>query len=316
MVAARTHDQLPETRRDTWRSDAEAGDKVSEGMESLRELLARYGLHARKDLGQHFLTDPGILNKIVAAADLTAADTVLEIGPGPGMLTRHLAQAAGRVVAVELDDGMVALLRSELAGLAGVTIVHGDILRLDPPSLVGETGAQQPAGAEGPFRYAVVANLPYYISSAAIRHLLEATPPPERLVLTLQQEVAQRIVAQPGDMSLLAVSVQFFGRPRIVVRIPAGAFVPPPQVDSAVLRIDTYAAPPVDVAGRKSFFRVVKAGFSQKRKQLKNALSAGLALPGEAVVATLVEAGIAPARRAETLSLDEWTALARAFDRG
>jgi 16S rRNA (adenine1518-N6/adenine1519-N6)-dimethyltransferase len=270
-------------------------------------------LHARKELGQHFLTDPGILRKIVAAAELTPADTVLEIGPGPGLLTRQLAGAAGRVVAVEIDEGMVTLLRAELAGLPGVTIVHGDILRMNPPRLVAEA-----LDVSGPLEicppYAVVANLPYYISSAAIRHLLEAAPPPERLVLTLQQEVAQRIVAQPGDMSLLAVSVQFFGRPRIVARIPAGAFVPPPQVDSAVIRIDTYPAPPVAVPARASFFRVVKAGFSQKRKQLRNALSGGLALPVEAVVAALVEAGVAPDRRAETLSLDEWAALARALD--
>lgn len=285
---------------------APVGDNVAERPESLGDLLARYGLRPRKELGQHFLTDPAILRRIVAAADLSAEDTVLEVGPGPGFLTRHLAQVAGRVVAVELDDGMVALLRQELAGLPGVTVVHGDILQLDPPRLIAAAGAP---------RYSVVANLPYYISSAAIRHLLEAEPPPQRLVLTLQHEVAQRIVARPGDMSLLAVSVQFFGRPRIVARIPAGAFVPPPQVDSAVLRIDTFAVPPVDVPTRAGFFRVVKAGFGQRRKQLRNALSGGLALPVATAVAGLEAAGVAPTRRAETLSLDEWAALARVFDR-
>ena len=274
--------------------------------ESLSDLLARYGLRPRKELGQHFLTDPGLLRKIVAAADLSRDDTVLEVGPGPGFLTRHLAGAAGQVVAVELDAGMVGLLRAELAALPGVTIVHGDILQLDPPRLIATTNAP---------RYIVVANLPYYISSPAIRHLLEAEPPPVRLVLTLQLEVAERIVAQPGDMSLLAVSVQFFGRPRIVARIPAGAFVPPPQVDSAVLRIDTFARPPVAVSTRAGFFRVVKAGFSQRRKQLRNALSAGLALSVTETLAALEAAGVAPTRRAETLSLDEWAALARAFDR-
>ena len=285
---------------------APGGDNRAGRPENLGDLLARYGLRPRKELGQHFLTDPGILRKIVAAADLSADDTVLEVGPGPGFLTRHLAGAAARVVAVELDAGMVALLRNELAGWPGVTIVHGDILQLDPPRLIAATNVP---------RYIVVANLPYYISSAAIRHLLEADPPPERLVLTLQQEVAQRIVAQPGDMSLLAVSVQFFGRPRIVARIPAGAFVPPPQVDSAVLRIDTFALPPVAVPTRAGFFRVVKAGFSQKRKQLRNALSAGLGLSVTETVAGLEAAGVGPTRRAETLSLDEWAALARAFDR-
>jgi len=281
-------------------------DNLAGRPESLGDLLARYGLRPRKELGQHFLTDPAILRKIVAAADLSADDTVLEVGPGPGFLTRHLAGVAGRVVAVELDAGMVALLRKELAGLPGVTIVHGDILQLDPPRLIAATDAPP---------YIVVANLPYYISSAAIRHLLEAEPPPGRLVLTLQQEVAERIVARPGAMSLLAISVQFFGHPRIVARIPAGAFVPPPQVDSAVLRIDTFAFPPLAVPTRAGFFRVVRAGFSQRRKQLRNALSGGLGLSVSETVAGLEAAGVAPTRRAETLSLDEWAALARVFDR-
>ena len=157
--------------------------------------------------------------------------------------------------------------------------------------------------------------MPYYITSAAIRHLLEAVPPPNRLVLTVQREVAQRIVALPGDMSLLAVSVQFYGQPRIVARIPAGAFVPPPKVDSAVVSIDTYhgagvgLAPPVEVADVKAFFRVVRAGFGQKRKQLKHALAAGLGLPAAEVTAALARAGLDPQRRAETLNLAEWANL-------
>ena len=276
---------------------------------TLRALLERYGLRARKELGQHFLCDPHILERIVRAAELTPDDTVLEIGPGPGMLTHQLARAAGRVVAVELDQGMVNLLRAEMADLANVEIVHGDILKLDPPCLVQPSPGR--FNATAPTRYSVVANLPYYITSAAIRRLLESVPPPERLVLTLQLEVAQRIVALPGDMSMLAVSVQFYGQPHLVARIPAGAFVPAPQVDSAVLRIDTYPTPPVDVPTRAGFFRVVKAGFSQKRKQIKNALSAGLALHTDGVVAALLQAGIEPQRRAETLSLDEWAALTR-----
>jgi 16S rRNA (adenine1518-N6/adenine1519-N6)-dimethyltransferase len=162
-----------------------------------------------------------------------------------------------------------------------------------------------------PLEYVVVANLPYYITSAAMRHLLEADPPPTLLVLTVQREVALRIVARPGDMSLLAVSVQFYGQPRIVARIPAGAFVPPPQVYSAVVRIDTFPTPPIDVADIQAFFRVVRAGFGQKRKQLKNALAAGLGLPAAEVSAALTRAGVDPRRRAQTLSLDEWAGLAR-----
>jgi len=266
---------------------------------TLRALRERHGLQPRKELGQHFLSDLNILNKIIRAADLTANTPVLEIGPGPGMLTRRLAQTAGRVVAVELDDGMVHLLRGELAHLPNVEIVHGDILKLYPPTLMG------PAATA----YVVVANLPYYITSAVLRHVLEAVPSPLRLVLTVQLEVAQRIVAGPGDMSLLAVSVQYYGQPRIVARIPAGAFVPPPQVDSAVLRVDTYRCPPNDAPGRDDFFRVVRAGFGQKRKQLKNALVGGLGLPEATVVAALSRAGVAPQRRAETLGLAEWAAL-------
>ncbi|MGQ9500732.1 MAG: 16S rRNA (adenine(1518)-N(6)/adenine(1519)-N(6))-dimethyltransferase RsmA [Anaerolineae bacterium] len=268
--------------------------------ESLGVLLQRYGLHTRKALGQHFLADPGLLDKIVAVAELPAEAHVLEIGAGPGLLTRRLAAATRHVVAVELDDGFVALLRRELAHMTNVTIVHGDILELDVPTLIDVP-------------YAVVANLPYYITSAVLRQLLQCVPPPFRLVLTMQREVAQRIVAAPGSLSLLAVSVQFYGRPRIVMRIPAGAFVPPPQVDSAVLRIDTYERPPVDVPSPEDFFRVVRAGFSQRRKQLHNALSTGLGLSADQTIKVLSAAGIAPSRRAETLSLTEWAALTRAL---
>jgi 16S rRNA (adenine1518-N6/adenine1519-N6)-dimethyltransferase len=311
----------------------------------VRELLDKYNLRPRKGLGQHFLADPHILRKIVEAAELSPDTAVLEIGPGLGTLTRLLARAAGRVVAVELDGAMIGLLREELAYLPNLELVQGDILQLDPvalirgskfpnlprptrqPALPAPVGAAQVARASGPGgrqspdlrspslqsppTYIVVANLPYYITSAAIRHLLEAEPPPRRLTLTVQREVAERMVARPGNMSLLAVSVQFYGRPRIVAKIPAGAFVPPPKVDSAVVRIDTYDAPPVQSPGAEAFFRVVRAGFGQKRKQLKNALAAGLRLSPAQVVGAMNRAGLDPHRRAQTLSLDEWASLAR-----
>jgi 16S rRNA (adenine1518-N6/adenine1519-N6)-dimethyltransferase len=275
---------------------------------SVRELLSKYGLHPRKGMGQHFLADPNILRKIVGAAELVPGAVVLEIGPGLGTLTRWLAQAAGRVVAVELDEGMIGLLREELAHLPNVKLVHGDILELDPVALIRDPQSSSPGSS---LAYAVVANLPYYITSAAIRHLLEAKPPPQRLVLTVQYEVARRIVAEPGEMSLLAVSVQFYGQPRIVARIPAGAFVPSPKVDSAVVRVDTYSAGPVRVPDVETFFRVVRAGFGQKRKQLKNALGAGLGLSPAAIAAAMSQAGIEPQRRAQTLSLAEWVGLVR-----
>lgn len=277
---------------------------------SVRELLDKYNLHPRKGLGQHFLADPNILRKIVEAAELSPEEAVLEIGPGLGTLTRWLARAARRVVAVELDQNLVALLRVELSHLANLEVVHGDILQLAPGVLVhgfDVSDLQSPPG------YTLVANLPYYITSAVIRHVLEADVPPRRLVLSVQYEVARRMVALPDDMSLLAVSVQFYGRPRVVARIPAGAFVPPPKVDSAVVRIDTYGVPPLDVPDTETFFRVVRAGFGQKRKQLRNALSAGLGLPPAQVAAIMAQAGIEPQRRAQTLSLVEWAGLAREF---
>ncbi|MBN1218083.1 MAG: ribosomal RNA small subunit methyltransferase A [Anaerolineae bacterium] len=269
-------------------------------------------MRPRKGLGQNFLVDPAHLAKIVATADLAPTDTVLEIGPGLGTLTRWLADAAGRVITVELDPGMVALLRNELGHLPNLTIVEADILQTDLEALLSGSGqfsqSLTPEIPSLPFK--VVANLPYYITSAVVRHLLETSLRPERLVITVQKEVAQRIVAKPGQMSLLAVSVQFYGEPTLVHHIPAGAFYPPPRIDSAVVRIDTFARPSLAVADVGQFFRVVKAGFGQKRKQLKNSLAAGLHRPASQIVNAMEQAQIDPTRRAETLSLAEWGRLA------
>lgn len=277
-------------------------------MESLSTLLKKYNLQPRKGLGQNFLVDPHHLAKIVEIAELTPADTVLEIGPGPGTLTRLLAAAAGQVIAVELDPGMVNLLRHELP-YPNLTIIEADILQTPVESLIHNY--QLPItthSLQSPYK--VVANLPYYITSAVLRHVLETTPRPQRVVVTVQKEVAQRMVAKPGDLSLLAVSVQFYGQPKLVHHIPAGAFFPPPKVDSAVVRIDTYTKPPVPVTDVGQFFRVVKAGFGQKRKQLKNSLSAGLHQSAAVIGPALHQADIDPTRRAETLSLAEWARLA------
>lgn len=282
------------------RSDAAITEANYAGhTKTVRQLLRAYGLRPQKGLGQNFLEDPAILQRIVDAAELTADDLVLEVGPGLGTLTRLLALSAGRVLAVELDERLTAILPEILADCPNVEIIHGDILDLDPADFFPE----QAAG------YKVVANLPYYITSAVLRHLLESPARPRLMVLTLQREVARRLMAGPGEMSLLAVSVQFYGQPRIVARIPAGAFYPPPQVDSAVVRIDVYDRRPVHVNDAHGFFRVVRAGFGQRRKQLRNALSRGLDLPVGEVVAALHRAGIAPQRRAETLSLAEWAAV-------
>jgi 16S rRNA (adenine1518-N6/adenine1519-N6)-dimethyltransferase len=265
----------------------------------VRTILKRHDLRPSKGLGQNFLVDQAILEKIVAAAGLSSDDTVLEIGAGLGTLTKRLAQAAGRVVAVELDERMIGALREALR-CDNVALVQGDILALDPAELVA------PAT-----RYKVVANLPYYITSAVLRHLLEASLRPERMVVTVQREVAERIVARPGEMSLLSVSVQLYGRPQILFRIRPGSFYPSPEVESAVVRVDMHDTPPVDVADTDAFFRVAKAGFAQRRKQLRNTLAAGLHLPSKEVEAKLREAGVDPKRRAETLSLEEWARVAR-----
>lgn len=271
-------------------------------------VLRAHGLRPRKSLGQHFLADETYLRRIVAAADLSASDTVLEIGPGPGNLTRLLAERAGRVLAVELDDSLIPLLWQTFADAPHVHIIHGDILQLEPGSLL-----MQFADSTAPLTpYKVVANLPYYITSAAIRHFLEERHPPTLLVLTVQREVAQRIVARPPQMSLLAVSVQYYAEARLIARIPPGAFVPPPKVESAIVRLDRRAQPAVAVKA-DDFFRVVSAGFGQRRKQLRNSLAAGLGLAPEAVETALRAAQIQPTRRAETLTLEEWGALCRAL---
>lgn len=260
-------------------------------------LLRKYGLRPHKGLGQNFLDDPTALEKIVTAADVQPTDTVLEIGPGLGSLTRYLAASAKAVVAVELDQHLLPPLKSVLAPYTNVRLIHGDILEVSPNDLIHEQD------------YIVVANIPYYITSALIRHLLESKAKPRRIVLTIQKEVAKRICEKPGDLSLLALSVQVYGRPYIAADIPADAFFPPPSVDSSVLCIDIYPAPLIPVELLETFFKLSKAGFSQKRKTLRNALSAGLQMPPSAAAELLTIADIDPQRRAETLSMEEWQRL-------
>ncbi len=267
------------------------------------ELLRQYGLRPDKSLGQNFLIDPAALRRVAEAAEISREDTVLEIGPGLGSLTRYLALQAKTVVAVELDPELFPALKEVVAPYPNLTILQGDILKVDPDELMPESG------------YLVVANIPYYITSAVIRHLLEAAVHPKRLVLTLQKEVAERIMASPGDLSLLALSVQVYGEPKIIAHIPAGAFYPSPKVDSAVVRVDLYPEPRIPAPLLDDFFRLAKAGFSQKRKTLRNSLSAGLALPKEKVAEMLASAGIDPMRRAETVSLLEWGRLTEIYSK-
>ncbi len=264
-------------------------------------LMDTHEIAPKKSLGQNFLHDPNALEKIVEIADLMPGDTVLEVGAGTGALTVRLAQSRARIIAVEIDERLLPILRQQLADFPQVQIVHANILETNVAELVGVQ------------EYVVVANLPYYITSAILRRLLDIPHKPRRLVLTIQQEVAERLIAQPGDMSLLTVSVQFYGKPTIVTRFNPAAFWPRPDVASAVVRIDVYDRPPVDVPSEALFFKIVRAGFGQKRKQLKNSLGSGLGINHAEASAILQKAGIDPARRAETLTLDEWAAITRVF---
>jgi 16S rRNA (adenine1518-N6/adenine1519-N6)-dimethyltransferase len=264
-------------------------------------LLREYGLRADKSLGQNFLNDGHILEAIVSSAEIQPQDEVLEIGPGLGSLTRYLAAAARSVVCVELDHKLIPVLQAVLAQFSNTKVVEGNILQVSPAALMDSDD------------YLVVANVPYYITSAIFRRLLGSSPRPRRIVLTIQKEVAERICAKPGDMSLLALSVQVFGEPKISNIIPAAAFYPEPQVDSAVIRVDIETTPRIPAELLDSFFNLAKAGFSQKRKTLRNSLSAGLRLTPVETGQLLETCDIDPMRRAETLSISEWSRLTEQF---
>jgi 16S rRNA (adenine1518-N6/adenine1519-N6)-dimethyltransferase len=262
-----------------------------------KRLLRQFDLRARKGLGQHFLIDGEVLKRITSAAELTPSDVVVEVGPGLGVLTRELAQKAGRVIAIELDNKLAAALKQTLAPFNNVTIINDDVLKIEPKNLATA--------------YKVVANLPYYITSPVLRHFLEASAKPQLMILMVQKEVAEAIVAKPGEMSLLAVSVQFYGEPRLISYVPAQCFYPPPKVDSAILRINLYPQPRVsDEAG---FFAVVRAGFTTPRKQIANSLAQGLGVAKAEALSLLERAGIVSQRRAETLTLEEWARLWQVF---
>jgi len=267
-----------------------------------RRLLRHFDLKARKGLGQHFLIDEEVLQLITSAAELTPTDVVMEVGPGLGVLTRELAQQAGRVIAIELDGKLADILKQMLASFDNVTIVNQDILDIDPATLIEKQKA-----------YKVVANLPYYITSPVLRRFLEASAKPEIMIVMVQKEVAEVIVAEPGQRSVLSIGVQFYGNPRIVSYVPAQSFYPAPEVDSAILRIDVYSQPPVAAADTESFFELVRAGFTASRKQLANSLAQGLGFPKTHVLPFLEKANIVPQRRAETLTLEEWVQLWQAF---
>lgn len=264
-----------------------------------KQLLQFHGLEPKKSLGQNFLFDESILARIVAAAEVTAVDHVLEIGPGLGSLTSVLAETAASVTAVELDNRFIPILHNQLQAYNNITLIHGDILAQNPADWFDKP-------------YKVVANVPYYITGAILRHLLSASPRPSVMVMTVQKEVAERVTAVPPHMSLLAVSVQYYGQVQIVDTIKAGAFWPRPDVDSAVIHIALNDGTQMNKGDTDLFFKIVKAGFSQKRKQLQKNLRQ-LGYSQAKITEILEQAGVNGRRRAETLNLKEWQQLYQLF---
>jgi 16S rRNA (adenine1518-N6/adenine1519-N6)-dimethyltransferase len=291
---------------------AERRDNLKAGslLAQTRRLLQRFDLKARKGLGQHFLIDREVLELITSAAELTPADVIVEVGPGLGVLTRELTRQAGWVIAIELDNKLAALLKQTLASFDNVIIINDDVLKIEPGALLNQQKARFRQAINS---YKVVANLPYYITSPVLRHFLEASAKPQIMIVMVQKEVAEAIVAKPGEMSLLSVSIQFYGEPRIISYVPAKCFYPAPEVDSAILRIDLYPQPAVAVTDVGSFFDLVRAGFTTPRKQIANSLAQGLGLPKGEVLSLLGKADIVSQRRAETLTLGEWAQLWRVF---
>ncbi len=265
-----------------------------------RALLRKLGLSARKGFSQSFLTDEYVVREIVAAAELQPSDQVLEIGPGLGVLTRELVKAAGRVVAVELDRNLADLLPRLVPGAKNLEVIQGDYLDLDLATVF-----------TGPYK--VVANLPYAITSPALRRMLTATPKPGVAVVMVQREVAERVAAKPGGTSLLSIMVQLYARVTVVREVPASAFYPAPKVDSTVLKLEVYDRPPEGVDDPEALLKIVAAGFSRRRKQLHNSLSQSLWFPPGGVFEVLEAGGIEPSRRAQTLSIEEWIRLYQAY---
>ena len=300
-----------------------------------REVTARilqaFHLKADKNLGQNFLVEESVVNRIAKAAELTPEDTVLEIGPGIGTLTQALAMTGASVVSVELDKRLIPVLQETVGAYKNVRIVQGDILKVNIPEIIASVAENRNGSetndnvseakdlqseAEMPQTFKVCANLPYYITTPIIMYLLEQKLPLERLVVMVQKEVAERMTAGPGgrEYGAISVAMQYYTEPKIAFIVKAGSFLPAPKVDSAVLVCKKRNKPPVEVPDEKTFFKVVAAAFSVRRKMLNNSLKNMGGLTGEQVKAWLDRAGIDGRRRAETLSLEEFAMLARTWE--
>ncbi|MCA9848366.1 MAG: ribosomal RNA small subunit methyltransferase A [Dehalococcoidia bacterium] len=295
------------------RNPAKARQRAKAAREELPEppeYLKRLGVRPRKALGQHFLVDEFLLGDIADAAVRDADVPVLEIGAGPGGLTEELAKRAKQVVAIELDEELAALTRERLREHTGLHLLAADVLDFEPIELLQESGAEPPL-----VPYVAVGNLPYYITQPIVRKLLESDPAPQRIVILIQREVALRMVGGEGKESLLSISIKLYGEPRLLFPVPRQAFWPPPQVQSAVVEIERFERPALDLtAGEiEAFFHIVRAGFAQPRKQIHNSLVDESGLPRDEILAMLDDARIEPAARPQHLSLQDWERMFRAF---
>ncbi|MBI4709346.1 MAG: 16S rRNA (adenine(1518)-N(6)/adenine(1519)-N(6))-dimethyltransferase [Candidatus Portnoybacteria bacterium] len=318
--------------------------------QTIKYLLSKYGTTPLKQLGQNFLIDKNILDKIIEAAQIKKADTILEIGPGLGTLTQELAKKAKRVIAIEKGRNMIQILKETLRDYGNAEIIEGDALKFpitslfvipvktgiqdneQIPAFAGTTsGSRFKPGMTKVYNYKLVANLPYYITSPVIRKFLESNNPPSEMILMVQKEVAQRICAEPPEMSLLAVSVQFYAQPKILHYVSKSCFWPQPKVDSAIIKIipkshlplykrgikgdfvekENPPQPSFKKEGASDFFKVVRAGFSAPRKQLAGNLTKGLKINRKIVEEALKKAGISPSQRAETLRAEDWTRITK-----
>lgn len=302
-----------------------------------KEIIRKYGLRLTKSLGQNFLNDESVVSRIADAIRVDREDLVLEVGPGAGSLTKELARRAGRVIAVEIDKHLIPVLKDVLKDFENIEILHADIMKVDMvglikpamdkggrdegremPTVGGISADQDPSpevhGAPMPSRVKVAANLPYYITTPIIMKFLEENPGIDEMIFMVQKEVAERMVAKPGgkDYGALSVAVQYYTRPQIAFHVPPHCFIPQPEVDSTVIRLEVYKKPPVYLSDEALFFRIVKAAFGQRRKTLINALAngGGLARSKAQLTEILGELGIEDKRRGETLSVEEFARLA------
>ncbi len=271
---------------------------------AVREILERHGFRFSKSLGQNFLINPSVCPRMAELGGAAPGVGVLEIGPGIGVLTAELASRAEKVVSVEIDKRLMPVLEETLAGCGNVSIINDDVLRVDLHRLL----AEQFAGLQ----VAVCANLPYYLTSPIIMHLLESRLPVQSVTVMVQKEAAARLCALPGtrDVGAVSIAVRYFSEPRVLFPVSRGSFMPAPNVDSAVIRLDIRDTPPVQVSDEALFFRVVRASFGQRRKTLANALSAGLSLSKPEICSVLDAAGVPRTARAEQLSLAQFAQIA------